>query len=96
MLTAPLTTTQESLKHATAPLQASQSLPGSLDLRGGQPPPQEHRAALRALARAALDRAPAVVTTLRPALALAFLPVLKGVPAPYTGVKALSDAAGFA
>lgn len=88
--------TQESLKHATAPLQASQSLPGSLDLRGGQPPAQEHRSALRALARAALDRAPslAVTTSPRPALALAFLPVLKGVPAPYTGVKALSDAAG--
>ena len=85
---------QESLKQATAPLQASQALPGAIDLRGGPPPAQEHRSALLEVARAALARAPppSLAPVARPLLALAFLSLVKGVPAPYAGVHAPSPA----
>lgn len=75
------------------------SLPGAVDWRGGAGSAHggaageraAARAALVSLAKAAEERYQPLDWALRPVLSLAFLPLLKGVPAPFTGVSALSD-----
>ena len=77
----------------------SRALPGAVDWRGGAGSAHGGAAAERAAARAALvslakaaeERYQPLDWALRPVLSLAFLPLLKGVPAPFTGVSGLSD-----
>ena len=77
----------------------SRALPGAVDWRGGTGSAHGGAAAERAAARAALvslakaaeERYQPLDWALRPVLSLAFLPLLKGVPAPFTGVSGLSD-----
>jgi hypothetical protein len=77
-------------------------LPGAVDLRGGCPPPSNpvaervaERDALRSLTTAsrAADAAPSARfgDAAWAILSLGCLPLLKGVPAPFAGVKSLSD-----
>ncbi|KAK9822219.1 hypothetical protein WJX81_008261 [Elliptochloris bilobata] len=78
----------DNLKH-TYLTDSSESLPGSVDLRGGDLHQYLERLSLQRLKQATLFPP---VSEQRP-VSINFLPVLKGVPAPYTGVQALSEPA---
>lgn len=67
-------------------LDNSEALPGAIDLRGGNLQQDVER-----LGFAQRLQQPVISSAIlqRPRLGLSFLPVLTGVPAPYTGVKSL-------
>ncbi|KAK9794661.1 hypothetical protein WJX73_001560 [Symbiochloris irregularis] len=70
----------------TCVLDNSDTLPGAVDLRGGNPEQELNR-----ITWAEHRQHPVVSPTIfqRPHLGLSFLLLLTGVPAPYTGVKSL-------